>query len=146
MFRKLGVVLVLSGFLFALSGCATSRKQKDLEIQGLKNQITVLESQIQSRDQEISSLREAATRAEGERSYTAKGAAISEAKSRPNAKLIQQALKNAGYNIGAIDGKMGRQTRDAIRAFQKANNLHADGRVGKKTWVLLKEYLDKKIK
>lgn len=146
MFRRLGVVLVLSGFLFALSGCATGRKQKDLEIQGLKNQITVLESQIQSKDQEISGLREASARAEGEKANAPRGSAIPEAKSRPNAKLIQQALKNAGYNISVIDGKMGRQTRDAIRAFQKANNLHADGRVGKKTWALLKEYLDKKNK
>ncbi|MFZ2937989.1 MAG: peptidoglycan-binding domain-containing protein, partial [Candidatus Omnitrophota bacterium] len=38
------------------------------------------------------------------------------------------------------------QTKDAIKAFQQANNLTVDGKVGKKTWDLLKEYLYKKAK
>ncbi|MCM8792068.1 MAG: peptidoglycan-binding protein, partial [Candidatus Omnitrophica bacterium] len=59
---------------------------------------------------------------------------------------IQIALKNAGYNPGEIDGKMGKQTRQAIRAFQKANGLVVDGKVGKRTWSLLREYLYKKAK
>ncbi len=41
----------------SLSGCATFGKKKDLEIQGLKNQVSALESQVQSKDQEISGLR-----------------------------------------------------------------------------------------
>jgi g-D-glutamyl-meso-diaminopimelate peptidase len=60
--------------------------------------------------------------------------------------MIQAALKNAGYFKDQLDGKMGRKTRLAIREFQKANNLHPDGRVGKNTWAVLKEYVDKKVK
>jgi g-D-glutamyl-meso-diaminopimelate peptidase len=71
---------------------------------------------------------------------------VPEVKSRPSAKHIQLALKNAGYNPGPVDGRMGRQTKDAIRAFQRGNNLTADGKVGKQTWGLLKEYLYKKVK
>ena len=71
---------------------------------------------------------------------------VGEVKSRPKTKQIQIALENAGYNPGRIDGRMGRQTREAIKAFQRANNLIADGKVGKKSWNLLKEYLYKKIK
>jgi peptidoglycan hydrolase-like protein with peptidoglycan-binding domain len=37
---------------------------------------------------------------------------------------IQQALKDKGFDPGPVDGKAGPKTRDAIRAFQKANNLH----------------------
>jgi len=38
-------------------------------------------------------------------------------------KKVQQALKDKGVYSGAIDGKMGPQTRDAIQSFQKSNNL-----------------------
>jgi peptidoglycan hydrolase-like protein with peptidoglycan-binding domain len=41
---------------------------------------------------------------------------------------------------------MGKGTRDAIKAFQKAHNLAADGKVGSQTWNLLKEYLYQKAK
>ncbi len=39
---------------------------------------------------------------------------------------LQRALADAGYDPGAIDGAMGRQTRTAIEAFRQANGLAAD--------------------
>ena len=33
-----------------------------------------------------------------------------------------------------IDGKFGSKTEASVKAFQKANNLTADGIVGKNTW------------
>jgi peptidoglycan DL-endopeptidase LytE len=69
-----------------------------------------------------------------------------EVKQRVDVKMIQTALKNAGYFQDGVDGKMGRKTRLAVKEFQKANKLHADGRVGKNTWEVLKEYLEKKVK
>lgn len=148
MVRKLMAFSFLAVFVISLSGCATARRQKDLEIQGLRNQVSVLESQIQSKDEEINSLGEALSNAEqgAQEKRAIKKKAIGEVKSRPTAKHIQTALKNAGYNPGRIDGKMGKQTIDAIKAFQRANNISADGKVGKKTWGLLKEYLDKQVK
>lgn len=140
------VILVLALVVLGLNGCATLGKQNEMEIQGLKNQISVLEAQLQSRDEEIYSLREALSKATQENMAQAKTKAIKEVKSRPKVRQIQTALKNAGYNPGPIDGRMGKQTRDAIKAFQKANNLAVDARVGKYTWALLKEYLEKKIK
>lgn len=56
------------------------------------------------------------------------------------ARQIQTALKNAGYDPGPIDGKMGVMTMSAIRNFQKANNLVADGKVGPRTWEILQKY------
>ncbi|MDD2690142.1 MAG: peptidoglycan-binding protein [Candidatus Omnitrophica bacterium] len=142
MVKNVVVFIVIGFFAFSLSGCATARKQKELEIQGLRNQISVLETQLQSKDEEINALRET-IKAEEEKKVKI---VIGEAKSRPSAKQIQIALKNAGYEPGAIDGKMGKQTRDAIKAFQRANNLSADGKVGRKTWGLLKVHLYKKEK
>ncbi len=56
-------------------------------------------------------------------------------------KDIQKALKNAGYYKGPIDGKLGEKTKTAIKAFQQANGLNADGVVGEKTWSKLKTNL-----
>jgi len=55
-------------------------------------------------------------------------------KSRDRIKKIQQALKNAGFYKGDIDGKIGLKTKGAIKAFQKSKGLIADGVVGQKTW------------
>jgi hypothetical protein len=40
---------------------------------------------------------------------------------------LQQDLKTLGYDPGAIDGVIGRNVRAALRQFQKARNLAADG-------------------
>lgn len=52
-------------------------------------------------------------------------------------KKVQQALKNAGFYTGSIDGKIGPKTREAIRAFQAQNGLKADGVAGTQTWAKL---------
>jgi peptidoglycan hydrolase-like protein with peptidoglycan-binding domain len=151
--KKVLVLVSLSAFIIALSGCATARKQKDLEMQGLRNQVSALQTQIQAKDEEINSLRDSLAKIEQEKQVLQSAGkqaiskkVIGEVKSRPNIKQIQIALRNAGFDPGKIDGKMGKQTEEAIRAFQRANNLRDDGRVGKKTWELLREYLYKKVK
>lgn len=152
MVKRVVVLVSLVFFILGLSGCATARKQKELEIQGLKNQISVLESQIQSRDEEINSLKEALSKqqekeAQGiQAKLSAKNRAISEVKSRPKIKQIQIALTNAGFYSGRIDGKKGPQTKEALRAFQKAHNLPETGKCDKETWAQLKNYLYKKVK
>ena len=56
-------------------------------------------------------------------------------------KQIQFALKKAGFYKGAIDGKIGSQTRRAIREFQKSKGLKPDGIIGQKTWEELSKFL-----
>ena len=51
---------------------------------------------------------------------------------------VQAALQGAGYYSGNIDGKIGGQTIEAIKQFQKDNNLKVDGIVGAGTWSQLK--------
>jgi murein L,D-transpeptidase YcbB/YkuD len=61
---------------------------------------------------------------------------------KPGAKEIQTALKNSGFYVGSIDGKLGPKSKSAIEAFQKANGLTVDGKVGPKTWTALSKYLN----
>lgn len=65
----------------------------------------------------------------------------SKAEFRPTAKEIQTALKNAGFDPGSLDGKIGPRTRQAIKDFQKSKGLVPDGAVGPKTWASLGKYL-----
>jgi len=60
----------------------------------------------------------------------------------PSSKDIQTALKNAGYYSGSVDGKLGPKSKTAIKEFQAANGLTADGKVGAKTWQKLSTYLN----
>jgi len=62
-------------------------------------------------------------------------------KNKLNVKLVQTALKEAGFDPGVADGKMGTKTKNAIMAFQKANGLTADGKIGYKTLAKLSEVL-----
>ena len=42
---------------------------------------------------------------------------------------VQRQLASAGYYDGAIDGIVGEETRQAIRDYQRANNLPVNGRI-----------------
>lgn len=147
MSRKSFLYFIILPLIF-LSGCATVQKQNDLQLQGLKNQIIVLEAKLQEKNAEIKSLTEKSNSviSQIEQPEVSRKESTGEAVFRYTVKNIQTALKNAGYNPGVIDGKKGKQTKDAIKAFQKANNLAVDGKVGKGTWALLKKYLDQKTK
>ncbi|MDD5617491.1 MAG: peptidoglycan-binding domain-containing protein [Candidatus Omnitrophica bacterium] len=58
----------------------------------------------------------------------------------PSNEDIQVALKNAGLYDGVIDGKIGTKTRNAIKEFQKQNDLETDGVVGRNTWGALSKF------
>jgi peptidoglycan hydrolase-like protein with peptidoglycan-binding domain len=57
---------------------------------------------------------------------------------KPSTNEIQQALKNAGFYQGAVDGKMGPMTREAVKEFQRVHGLTDDGVVGRQTWAKLR--------
>jgi hypothetical protein len=46
---------------------------------------------------------------------------------------IQEALKAQGHDPGPVDGMMGPQTQEAIRAYQRAQNLTETGRLDAQT-------------
>lgn len=55
----------------------------------------------------------------------------------PQVKAVQYLLNKQGYNAGAEDSIFGQTTQSAVKAFQTARKLSADGTVGPKTWTAL---------
>ena len=53
--------------------------------------------------------------------------------SKDKVKAIQEALKTKGFDPGTADGVVGPKTNQALRDFQKSNNLQATGRIDDKT-------------
>lgn len=144
----LGAVVLAA---FIISGCGTSQKKVQTEVTGIKTRVETLETRVEgveSKQAEVE--RMAAEQAQALDELKAAGASQVKTnisvKTREGArsekmKDIQQALKNAGYYDGKIDGIKGKGTKKAIKDFQKANGLKADGVAGRKTWELLSSYL-----
>ncbi len=144
----LGRLLLLGVFAVSLVGCATTSKTTMTQ---MEFRIAELERQVAEKDQEIEDLRDEVNQS----SYQARRKATVEAEEATastkrdgiirvpvSAGQVQIALKKAGYYDGAIDSKIGSNTKVAIKKFQTDNGLHADGVIGKKTWDKLKTYLD----
>jgi len=140
---------LIAGLLVCVffAGCAAARK-KDTQIEELRSHVSSLESELERKDERIKSLESTAESPDSTRmnqGYVTTTAAGNEEKtkrvSRMSARQIQTALKNAGYYKGPLDGKLGRQARKAIKAFQRAQGLKPDGMVGKRTALRLRKYL-----
>ena len=147
-------LVVIAGMVMA-SGCASQRSAQ--EINRLKSDVGILDERVSQIER--ASLKESSTAAlpsesqpqappvtEGAASVTGKlPAAVPATKSshavKPSKKEIQQALKAAGFYQGPVDGKLGSQTREAIRSFQQVHGLKVDGVVGRQTWEKLSPYL-----
>ena len=54
-------------------------------------------------------------------------------KEKAAVRLMQQKLKNLGFYRGSVDGSFGSGTTDAVKSFQRANGLTADGVAGSGT-------------
>jgi len=140
-------IIVTIMLILNLAGCATMQKKSELnsQVQQLQMQISELESESQRRDEEIYRLEKELAKAQGQ---TPKKAASANEPIGTSKKItrknIQTALKNAGLYDGPIDGKIGKNTKKAIKEFQRLNGLTPDGIAGKKTWVKLQEFLYQK--
>ena len=128
--------MVLIPFMVMIAGCATTKQVSDLEsrIGALENKLTSVEQKQVVAEVPSAQIEEAPP------------VYIPVTASKPAAgsltkKDIQLALKKAGYYTGVVDGQIGRNTRKAIKAFQKANGLTVDGIAGAKTKELLATYL-----
>lgn len=61
-------------------------------------------------------------------------------------KQLQEMLNKAGYNAGKADGIFGKNTKNAVMSFQRANRLAQDGIAGKNTYNALIKNLQNKAK
>ncbi len=153
----------------SLIGCTSTTRQSS-SVGNLQIKVSHLEKMIESRDQEISSLKfeldEIASQVESLETfqldgsveeYDAKESFMLEKTKRlepirtiksegiirvsVKAGKVQEALKSAGYYNGKVDGKIGSKSKKAIKEFQEDHDLKADGIIGKKTWAEMKLYL-----
>jgi murein L,D-transpeptidase YcbB/YkuD len=140
---RFGMLLAL-GVVLVLSGCA-SKKTKQLN--SLQAQVGVLTDELVRLDQSLQEVRAGQQGGQG----AVSGAAVSGAGMAGGmyrtpsgftlpAASIQQALKAAGYYKGAVDGKIGPQTQEAVKAFQRDHGLEPDGVIGRRTWDKLRAY------
>lgn len=133
--------------IFAIAGCGTVPKKFKEEVGGIKTRVETLETRVEG----VETKQAEVERATGEQAQTLEELKASAVKTNISTKQkgpytkrrikeIQTCLKNAGFYDGKIDGVRGKKTRKAIREFQKANGVVADGVVGKKTSELLNKY------
>lgn len=120
--RMIGIVL----FVLVISGCATGPKKQTAQQPEIQVSSQVYQQKTSTWDYEDARPAKTTT-------YSVPA--------RLGVKQIQKALKSASFYQGAIDGKIGLKTKEAIIKFQKANGLKADGIVGKRTSVELNKYL-----
>ena len=57
----------------------------------------------------------------------------------PAVRDLQEALKALGYDVGPVDGVFGAKTESAVKKFQQAREIAADGVVGRVTWINIDE-------
>jgi len=139
--------------ILAVAGCGTAPKKLREEVTGIKTRVDTLESRVEGvetrqmeQERVVSEQTEKVEQLKTERRpRTNIGVRSRGGKGEERVKEIQVSLKSAGFYTGKIDGIKGRNTRKAIREFQKANGLVADGIVGKKTWELLSKYASSSV-
>lgn len=138
---SLVMVVVAAG---AASGCAGLRSGRD--VQRLQSQLALLDRRVTQLERGSPTWQAQEPVAEAvmvapQPAAVAPGASKDAGISiKPTTREIQEALKNAGFYQGAIDGKMGPLTREAVKEFQRVHGLTDDGIVGKKTWAKLNQY------
>lgn len=57
----------------------------------------------------------------------------------PAVRDLQEALKALAYDPGPLDGFFGAKTEGAVKNFQQARGIAADGVVGRVTWINIDE-------
>ncbi|MDD2702549.1 MAG: peptidoglycan-binding protein [Candidatus Omnitrophica bacterium] len=156
--RKTGLWVISAGFIFMLSGCVSTQEMRSLQskvsslemdLRDEQESSAQLKSSFQSMDEVIKNQQEVNRLLQQELDAARKKIDGMEDKGgvkMPGGKDIQTALKNAGFYQGEIDGVIGSETKEAIKKFQAANGLTADGMVGSRTWMLLSRYLAEKAK
>lgn len=138
---------VLLGTMALTTGCA-SKKRHQRDVENLQNQIGALQSEVARLDQAArdsdAALKSAQAGAQGTGSALGQFTEGALYRTPSGFELpsvaIQKALKNAGYYQGALDGKVGSKTKQAIRNFQKDNGLNPDGVCGRQTWSRLQSF------
>ncbi len=141
--KSLACLVIVLFTVVSISGCGSVPKKMEDEVSGIKMRVDTLESRVDG--VESRQIEGGVSQASDMPGVPTEGSNIETkpraGKSNERVMDIQMALKNAGFYSGKIDGIKGKNTRKAIREFQRSNALRADGIVGPKTWDLLSKYM-----
>lgn len=135
--RRFASIALLAITALYVTGCATARPRKDAA-PAENPQVTELQSQLTAKDQQIQDLQYQLEQRGGSNYSSSSGSSPKIRVSGVSVSDVQRALNHAGFDAGPVDGRMGKKTKAAIKAFQRANGLKADGVVGDRTWKLLR--------
>lgn len=132
-------VLIVLGFmaLVLLPGCSTT---KSTSCAALENRVQSLENKVQTLESGAPSSG-GVTVTESANMALPQTAASGMSAETMTKKQVQEALKNAGYYDGNIDGKIGPKTKAALKEFQKDMGLKVDGVAGRNTKEKLLKYI-----
>lgn len=139
--KKLGMLFF--AICFFLSGCSGSKEARVAYLEGKNLEI---ESRLESMEQRLTALEVYYQDLAKARTVKPSEPVVIDTKTAVNMMTdsdVQMALKNAGFYTGTVDGLLGPGTANAIKEFQKANGLSADGIAGDKTKSLLLQHLKK---
>lgn len=152
--RRISLLVLFLSLPLLFTACARSGSNR--QIDSLQAQIGVLTDEVVRIDEGLQDTR-AALQMQESRQYeiyskmdTVKQSSSAMYRTPSGFEIpalsLQEALKNAGYYKGTLDGKIGSGTREAIKNFQRDNGLKVDGVCGRNTWERLKVYLRGSIK
>jgi murein L,D-transpeptidase YcbB/YkuD len=130
---KRSVLLLVGMGLVVLAGCSTTKGTGA----SLENRVQTLENRLQVLEADVASTSTTGYSGEVLAGKSSSGATAD----TMTKKQIQEALKNAGYYDGNVDGKIGPKTKAALKEFQQSMDLKVDGIAGRNTKEKLLKYL-----
>lgn len=140
---RMVTLLVLTGSLLVTATGCVSKGRHQSEVSDLQGQLTQTQAALRAQEEKNKALE---TQISGTRPAVPVEPYQGSSYRTPSgfelpAADIQKGLKSAGYYSGAINGKIGPDSREALRNFQRDNGLKPDGVCGHQTWNKLKTYL-----